>query len=94
MKKPHKHYTYYGTCYCDCTLIYNVNFVPHNPRTKENRKIITYSQKNGIIALKKHVDAYHVVLAKRFDEELNSPLRNVFKKQLAKKRPNVFNSKI
>jgi hypothetical protein len=35
------------------------------------------------------VDADHVMLAKRFDEKLNSPL-----KQLAKIRPNVFNFKI
>jgi hypothetical protein len=34
--------------------------------------------------LKKHVDAHHVVLAKKFEEELNSPLRNVFEKKLEK----------
>jgi len=35
------------------------------------------------------VDANHVMLAKGFEEEMNSPL-----KQLAMKRPNVFNFKI
>ncbi len=44
--------------------------------------------------MKKHVDANHVVLAKRFEKEANFPLRNVFEKQLAKKRPNVFNFEI
>jgi hypothetical protein len=36
--------------------------------------------------LKKHVDAHHTVLAKKFEEEVNSPLRNVFEKQLEKNR--------
>jgi hypothetical protein len=35
--------------------------------------------------LKKHVDANHVVFAKRFEQELNSPLRNILAKQPAKK---------
>ncbi len=35
------------------------------------------------------MDADHVMFAKGFEEEMNSPL-----KQLAIKRPNVFNSKI
>jgi hypothetical protein len=35
------------------------------------------------------VDANHAMLAKQIEEEINSPLRNVLEKQLAKKRPNV-----
>jgi hypothetical protein len=31
-------------------------------------------------ALKKHVDANHVMLAKRFEEEMNFPLRDVSKR--------------
>jgi hypothetical protein len=61
-------------------MICHVNFVPSNPRTKERRRIITYYQKNGIISLKKHVDANHVMLAKRFEEEMNSPLRDVLER--------------
>ncbi len=49
-------------------------------------------QKNGITTLKKHVDANHVILEKRFKEEVNSPLRDVLERQPAKKRPNVYNS--
>jgi hypothetical protein len=56
--------------------------------------IITYSKKNGIIALEKHVDANHVVLVKRIEEKVKSPLKNVLEKQLAKKKPNMSNSKI
>jgi len=44
--------------------------------------------------LKKHVDADHDVLAKRFEEEVNSPFKNILEKQPTKKRPNVSNSKI
>jgi hypothetical protein len=72
-------------------MICHVNFVSYSPRTKERRGIITYSLKNDITCLKKHVDADHAILAKRFEEEMNFPLRNVFERQLAKNRPNVFN---
>ncbi len=44
--------------------------------------------KNGITTLK------NGILAKRFEEEMNSPLRNILEKQPAKNRPNVSNSKI
>ncbi len=75
-------------------MICHVNFVSYNLKTKERRGIITYFKKNGITILKKHVDANHVVLAKRFEKEMNFPLRNILEKQLAKKRPNVSNSEI
>jgi hypothetical protein len=68
-------------------MISHINF---NLRINlERRGIITYYQKNNITTVKKHVDADHVMLAKGFEEEMNSPL-----KQLVIKRPNVFNSKI
>jgi hypothetical protein len=68
-------------------MISHINF---NLRINlERRGIITYYQKTNITTLKKHVDADHVMLAKGFEEEMNSPL-----KQLVIKRPNVFNSKI
>jgi hypothetical protein len=60
---------------------------------KTNPIVQTHYKKNGIIALKKHVDANHVMLAKRFEEEVNSPLRDVLKKH-AKNRPNVSNFEI
>jgi hypothetical protein len=44
-----------------------------------------YYPKNGIITLKNHVDANHVMLTKRFEEEMNFPLRDVLKRQLGKK---------
>jgi hypothetical protein len=44
--------------------------------------------------LKKHVDVDHDVLAKKFEEEVNFPLKNILEKQTTKKRPNVSNSEI
>ncbi len=73
-------------------MICHVKFVPFNPRTKERRNYKL--KKNGTTNLKKHVDANHVILAKRFKEEVNPPSRDVLEKQFAKKRPNVSNSKI
>jgi hypothetical protein len=40
------------------------------------------------------VVANHVMLAKIFEEEENSPLRDVLEKQLTIKRPHASNSKI
>jgi hypothetical protein len=65
-------------------VIYQLKFVPYNPRTKEKRGIITYSKINGITTLKKHVDVNHVILVKRFEKEVNSPLINVFEKTYKK----------
>jgi len=50
-----------------------VKFFPYNPITKEKRRIITYSKNNGINSSKKYIDANHVILAKRFEGEVNSP---------------------
>jgi hypothetical protein len=56
---------------------------------KTNPIVQTHYKKNGIIALKKQVDVNHVMLAKKFEEEVNSPLRDVLQKQPVIKRPNV-----
>jgi hypothetical protein len=68
-------------------MICCVNFVLFNPRIKERKRIITHYQKNGITTLKKHLDANHAMLAKTFEEEINSPLKYVLEKQPAKKGP-------
>jgi hypothetical protein len=36
------------------------------------------------------VDENHVIVAKRFQEEVNSLMRGTKERQLTKKRPNVF----
>ncbi len=65
-----------------------------NDSTKNKSNCANTLQKNGIIALKKHVDANHVMLAKRFEEEMNSPLRDVLEKQPTMKTVNVSNPEI
>jgi uncharacterized protein (UPF0335 family) len=40
------------------------------------------------------VDAKHVVLAKKLDEQVNNAMRVEVEKQLAEKKQNVFSSKI
>jgi hypothetical protein len=75
-------------------MICHVYFVLYNPRTKKRKGIITFFFKNGITALKKHVDANHAILVKIFEEEVNFPLKNILEKQPTKKRPNVSNFKI
>jgi hypothetical protein len=44
--------------------------------------------------LKEHVDANHVVLANKFEEKVNSPLKNILESRPTKKRPNLSNSEI
>ncbi len=40
------------------------------------------------------MDAKHVVLAKKLDEQVNNAMRVEVEKQLAEKKQNVFSSKI
>jgi hypothetical protein len=42
------------------------------------------------MVLKKHVDVNHIVIIKKFEEEVNGPIKGNFKNQLANKRPNVL----
>ncbi len=40
------------------------------------------------------MDANHTLLAKKFEEEVNSFVKSGLERQLAKKRPNVFANEI
>jgi len=46
-------------------------------KQKKERNYNILQKKNGITILKTHVDANHVMLAKRFEEKMNSPLKNL-----------------
>jgi hypothetical protein len=53
-----------------CILCYeNVVNIP-NARTKEIKGLLTYCKTYGIIALKKHVDAYHFIIVKNLKKKL------------------------
>ncbi len=68
-----------------CIMCYdNVVNIP-NSRTKERRGLITYYKTYGIIALNKHVDANHYVIAKKFQKEINNEITKKLKKICKKK---------
>jgi hypothetical protein len=53
-------------------------------RIQARKGIISYYKTNGTMALKKHVDVHHVVIAKKI-EEINNHVTRILEKQLAKK---------
>jgi hypothetical protein len=55
---------------------------------------MTYYKTYGIIAFKKHVNANHDIIVKKFEEKVNSLMRKRMERQLVKKRPNVYGSAI
>jgi hypothetical protein len=65
-------------------------FHAHNPSTKERKGLITYYKTYGIKTLKTHGDANHTLIVKKFEKEVNGPLKRTFEKQLAKKMLNVL----
>ncbi len=73
-----------------CILSYNNLVNIPNPRTKERKGLIIYYKTYGIlIALKKHVDPTHFIIAKKFEEEINNEIIISVGRQLAKKMTNV-----
>jgi hypothetical protein len=85
-----------GTCHqvmkCSLCSVDLVNGL--NPRTKERKGLITYYKTYGIIILKKHVNAYHSIIMKKFEEEINNGIIEIVEKQPTKRRPNVPRSVI
>ncbi len=55
-----------------CILCYDTIINISNPRTKERKGLITYYKIYGITALKKHVDANHFIIVKKFEKEVNN----------------------
>ncbi len=53
-----------------CILCYDNAINISNPITKERKGLITYYKNYGIITLKKHVDAYHFIIAKNLKKKL------------------------
>jgi hypothetical protein len=72
-----------------CILCYDnaINII--NPKTKNKKGLIIYYKTYGIIVLKKHVSAYHSIIAKKFEEEINNEITKNVERQLTKKGPNV-----
>jgi len=77
-----------------CILCYDNAINIHNARTKEIKGLINYYKFYGIIALKKHVNAYHFIIGKKVEEEINNETIGTIEKQPTRKRPNVPTSVI
>jgi hypothetical protein len=75
-----------------CILCYVDLVDDPNPRTKKSKYFKTYYKTYDIIALKKHVDVDHFIIAKKIEEEINNGITKNVEKQIAKKRPNVLGS--
>jgi hypothetical protein len=72
-----------------CILCYDDVVNIPNPRTRKRKGLITCYKTYGIIDLKKHVDANHFIIVKKFDEEINDEIIGSVERQFAKKRLNV-----
>jgi hypothetical protein len=68
--------------------------VLYNPRKKLTKGLISYYKTNGILALKKHVDVKHSLLAKKHDKEVNSSVKTQGERQPTKKKKNVSSFEI
>jgi hypothetical protein len=68
-----------------CVISYNnpMSFAIFNQRTRLKKGLVFYFKNNGLIALKKHLNANHGLSAKKFEEEMN--LESPMEKQFAKK---------
>jgi len=77
-----------------CILCYDTVINNFNPRTKERKWLITYYKTYGITTLKKHVDADHFIIAKKFEKEVNNEIIRNVERQPTKKRSNVPTSAI
>jgi hypothetical protein len=49
-------------------MICHKKYVPFTTKTKLKKGIISYFKSNKITTFKKHVDAKHTMLAKKFEE--------------------------
>ncbi len=58
-------------------LYYQNLVIEINPRTQMRKGLISYYKTNGIIFLKKYVDADHSFIAQMFEEKMNILLRRI-----------------
>jgi hypothetical protein len=46
-------------------------------KTKFKKRFISYFKNNGIIALKKHINGDHYLIARKFEEKINNDIKNL-----------------
>jgi hypothetical protein len=61
-----------------------MSFAIFNQRTRLKKGLVFYFKNNVLITLKKHLNANHVLSAKKFEEEMN--IESPMEKQFAKKK--------
>lgn len=60
-----------------CILCYNILVIVMSPKTQKRSK--SYYKTNGRTTLRKHVDAKHSIIAKKFEEKVNGLMKGCFK---------------
>jgi hypothetical protein len=71
-----------------CILCYNNQVLFCNPKIQANKGLIIYNITNGITSLENHVNVNHFMIAKFFEEEVNSPLKGKMEKYFTIKQSN------
>jgi hypothetical protein len=79
-------------------ICYNILVNASSFKTQTRKGLISYYKINGITTFNKHVIANHAIVAKTFEDEINSLLRKLFRSNqqrkgltyLANKYPNFF----
>jgi len=76
-----------GACHqiMRCILCYVDLVNGLNPRTKKRKGLITYYKTYGITIIKKHVNAYHSIIANKFEKEINNGIKGIVEKKPTKK---------
>lgn len=83
---------YFISCVvCFVTLV--LSFLVHKQR-KERNYIILFYFKNKTTNIAKTCGCKSSFGCENFEKEMSNPMKSVFKRQLAKKRPNVFSFEI
>ncbi len=71
-----------------CIIYYNSPILFCSLKVQAMKGLFLYNTTNGITTLKKHMNANHFIIAKLFEEVINSPLKGKMERQLAKKISN------
>jgi hypothetical protein len=77
-----------------CILCYQTFVCGINPRTQMRKGLISCYKTYGITSFFKNVDANHMFIAKKFEEEVNCLLKEKKEKQSSKKRTNLSSGSI
>jgi len=72
-----------------CIFCYINPILVKNPKNQAKKGLILYNTTNRITTLKNYVSTNYSILGKKFEEEMNSPLKRKKEKQPTKKRPNI-----